>query len=70
MEQFKSRFQDEILNIELLTSLLEAKLLAKHHRVDTTPTDHIGLSRGALAPERHPAVNSSRPNLQTSVELD
>ena len=34
MESFKSRFRDEFLNIELFTSVQEAKLLAEQHRIE------------------------------------
>ena len=33
METFNSRFGDEFLNIELFTSVQEAKLLAEQHRI-------------------------------------
>ena len=31
-ESFNSRFRDELLNVELFTSLLEAKVLGEEHR--------------------------------------
>ena len=34
VESFNSRFRDEFLNIELFTSVQEAKLLAEQHRVE------------------------------------
>jgi transposase InsO family protein len=34
VESFNSRFRDELLNIELFTSLVEAKLLAEQHRIE------------------------------------
>ena len=34
MESFNSRFRDEFLNIELFTSVQEAKLLAEQHRIE------------------------------------
>ena len=34
METFNSRFGDEFLNIELFTSVQEAKLLAEQHRIE------------------------------------
>lgn len=34
METFNSRFRDEFLNIELFTSVQEAKLLAEQHRLE------------------------------------
>ena len=34
MESFNSRFRDELLNIELFTSVQEAKLLAEQHRTE------------------------------------
>ena len=34
MESFNGRFGDEFLNIELLASLKEAKLLAEQHRIE------------------------------------
>jgi len=33
LESFNSRFRDEFLNIELFTSLQEAKLLTEQHRI-------------------------------------
>ena len=33
MESFNSRFRDKFLNIELFTSVQEAKLLAELHRI-------------------------------------
>ena len=35
MESLNSRFRDEFLNIELFTSVQEAKLLAKQHRIES-----------------------------------
>jgi len=34
VESFNSRFRDEFLNIELFTSVQEAKLLAEQHRIE------------------------------------
>ena len=34
MESFNSRFRDDCLNIELFTSVQEAKLLAEQHRIE------------------------------------
>jgi len=34
VESFNGRFRDEFLNIELFSSLPEAKLLAEHHRIE------------------------------------
>ena len=34
VESFNGRFRDEFLNIELLASLQEAKLLAEQHRIE------------------------------------
>ena len=34
MESFHSRFRDKFLNIELFTSVQEAKLLAEQHRIE------------------------------------
>ena len=34
MEAFNSRLRDEFLNIELFTSVQEAKLLAEQHRIE------------------------------------
>ena len=36
VESFNSRFRDEFLNIELFTSVQEAKLLAEQHRIEYT----------------------------------
>ena len=36
MESFNSRFRDEFLNIELFTSVQEAKLLSEQHRIECT----------------------------------
>jgi putative transposase len=33
VESFNNRFRDEFLNIELFTSLVEAKLLAEQQRI-------------------------------------
>ena len=35
MESFNSRFRDELLNIELFTSVQEAKLLDEQHRIES-----------------------------------
>ena len=35
MESFNSRFRDEFLNIELFTSVQEAKLLDEQHRIES-----------------------------------
>ena len=34
VESFNSRFRDEFLNIELFTSVQEAKLLEEQHRIE------------------------------------
>ena len=34
MEAFNSRLRDEFLNIELFTSVQEAKLLAEQHQIE------------------------------------
>ena len=34
MESFNGRFRDEFLNIELFTSLVEAKMLAEQPRIE------------------------------------
>jgi len=34
VESFNARFRDEFLNIELFTSLVEAKMLAEQHRIE------------------------------------
>ena len=34
MESFNDRFRDEFLNIELITTVQEARLLAEQHRIE------------------------------------
>ena len=46
VESFNARFRDEFLNIELFTSLVEAKVLAEQHRIEYNVYRRIRLSRG------------------------
>jgi transposase InsO family protein len=34
VQSFNGRFRDEFLNIELFTSLVDAKVLAEQHRIE------------------------------------
>ena len=60
VESFNGRLRDEFLNIELFSSLPEAKFWQSSIRASTTHTDRIRLSRG-IRPWRL-SSNGKRPN--------
>jgi len=77
-ESFNSRFRDEFLNVELFTSLLEAKVLGEEHRYqynhqrphsslgDLTPAEFA--SRCA-SPLRPPAFATNHSDDSTPIKL-
>lgn len=77
-ESFNSRFRDEFLNVELFTSLLEAKVLGEEHRYkynhqrphsslgDLTPAEFA--SRCA-SPLRPPAFATNHSDNSTPIKL-
>ena len=55
MESFNIRFRDEFLNIELFTSVQEAKMLAEQHRIEGHLQNAVS-ALGTYAPGDTPPV--------------
>jgi putative transposase len=51
VETFNSRFSDEFLNIELFTSVQEARLLAEQHRLEYNTYRLHSALQGCTPPE-------------------
>ena len=54
MESFNSRLRDELLNVEVFTSLVEAQVLAEDWRTDYN-VNHPHSALGMMAPARFAA---------------
>ena len=77
-ESFNARFRDEFLNVELFTSLLEAKVLGEEHRYkynhqrphsslgDLTPAEFASCCASPLRP---PAFAPNHSNESTPINL-
>jgi hypothetical protein len=70
VESFNSRFRGKFLNIELFTSVQEAKLLAEQHRVELQHLHTAFGAPGAYAPGGHTAMESGLTTHQLSEELE
>lgn len=64
VESFNSRLRDELLNVEVFTSLAEAKVLAEDWRQDYN-ANHPHSALGMMAPERFAASLRSPSGLAT-----
>ena len=64
VESFNSRLRDELLNVEVFTSLAEAKVLAEDWRVDYN-ANHPHSALGMMSPERFAASLRSPSGLTT-----
>ena len=64
MESFNSRLRDELLNVELFTSLAEAKVLAADWREDYN-ANHPHSALGMMSPQRFAASLRSPSGLPT-----
>jgi hypothetical protein len=58
VESFNGRFRDEFLNIELFSSLPEAKVLAEQHRIDYNVYRPHSALQGRTPPGSPPAMES------------
>jgi putative transposase len=64
VESFNARLRDELFNIEVFTSLAEAKVLAGDWREDYN-TNHPYSALGMMSPERFAASPRSPSGLTT-----
>jgi len=64
VESFNSRLRDELLDVEVFTSLVEAQVLAADWRADYN-ANHPHSALGMMAPERYAASLRSPSGLTT-----